>query len=230
MSAIPAAVPDYSPRRPRSESNPSPSHIEIVATRSQRRARPRLVAAIVTVGGLFLILIAQLLLTIATSEGAYEISSLQSKQAGLALDRQVLAEQMQVMGAPQHLAAEAQSMGMVTNSSSAAFLQLSDGSVHGSATAASASAVLRTAADGGPLIPDSLLAGVPLIAGQDASAASTAAGMPPTPTSAPGAGFTAAPSTTPAATTSPTGAPGAVAPTPAITSATPIGIPAPTTH
>ena len=158
MSAVPIAPPARSPRPTRDEKQ---RHIEIVASRSQRRARPRLLAAIVTVGGLFAILAAQLLLTIATSDGAYEISSLQREHSELARDQQVLVESLQVLGAPQHLAAEAQEMGMVA-STSTAYLRLADSVVLGEAAAASASSALRTAPDGSPLIPNRLLTGVPL--------------------------------------------------------------------
>lgn len=158
MSAVPITTPTRSPRPSRDQNHP---HIEIVASRGQRRARPRLLAAIVMVGGLFAILAAQLLLTIATSDGAYEISSLQREQGELARDQQVLVETLQVLGAPQHLAAEAQEMGMVA-SSSTAYLRLADSAVLGFPVEARASSALRTAADGGPLIPNRLLTGVPL--------------------------------------------------------------------
>lgn len=158
MSAVPIARPARSPRPTREDTH---RHIEIVASRSQRRARPRLLAAIVTVGGLFAILAAQLLLTIATSNGAYEISSLQREHSELARDQQVLVETLQVLGAPQHLAAEAQEMGMVA-STSTAYLRLADSVVLGAPAAASASSALRTAPDGSPLIPNRLLTGVPL--------------------------------------------------------------------
>jgi len=158
VSAVPIAPPARSPRPIRDATH---RHIEIVASRSQRSARPRLLAAIVTVGGLFAILTAQLLLTIATSNGAYEISSLQREHSELARDQQVLVETLQVLGAPQHLAAEAQEMGMVA-SESTAYLRLADSVVLGAPAAADASSALLTAPDGSPLIPNRLLAGVPL--------------------------------------------------------------------
>ncbi|MFP7760288.1 hypothetical protein [Marisediminicola sp. LYQ134] len=185
MSAIPALYPDPTPRRRGDERE----HIEIVSTRAQRKARPKLLTALLTVTGLFAILSVQLLLTIATSEGAYEISRLQTQQAELARDEQVLVEGLRVLDAPQHLAAEAQEMGMVVTSSTAQ-LRLSDLTVLGTPTAASASEALRTADDGSPLIPNLLLEGVPLsgaagsaAAGDEAAAAGsdpeTDAGAPP---------------------------------------------------
>lgn len=203
MSAVPIAPPARSPRPTRGHNH---RHIEIVASRSQRRARPRLLAAIVTVGGLFAILTAQLLLTIATSEGAYEISSLQRENSELARDRQVLAETLQVLGAPQYLAAQAQQIGMVA-STSTAYLRLADSVVLGAPAAASASSAPQTAPDGSPLIPNSLLAGVPLsgAAGQAALVSpspapgeASGAGAPPGPD-----GPVSVPSNQPAAIPSP---------------------------
>lgn len=179
--------------------------LEIVTTRGQKRARPRLVVAVVTVAGLFSILAIQLLLSIATSDGAYQISSLQARQSELARDQQVMSEELQVLEAPQHLSAEAQAMGMVANSS-AAYLRLADAAVLGTPAPASASAALRTADNGTSLIPNSLLNGVDLVG---------TAGQPATP-GAPGtdAADGSVPSDTPALT--PTAAP--------------VGIPTPTTH
>ncbi|MEY2848839.1 MAG: hypothetical protein RI885_1504 [Actinomycetota bacterium] len=199
MSALPIGLP--------LETGGAPSRfraLEIVTTRGQRRGRPRLVVAIVTVAGLFAILAAQLLLSIATSEGAYEISSLQARQSELARDQQVMAESLRVLEAPQHLSAEAQAMGMVANSS-AAYLRLVDGAVLGVPAAASASAALRTADDGSSLIPNSLLSEVPLVAVPGQTGA----------TDAPGEGPVGAPA-----------APGEPSTPPTV----PAGIPTPTTH
>lgn len=202
MSALSAAQSAPLPRTGGEETQHR-RHIEIVASRDQRRARPKLLAAIVTVGGLFAILAAQLLLTIATSEGAYAISSLQTQQTELTRDQQVLQESLQILQAPQHLAAEAQGMGMVA-SASTAYLRLSDGAVLGAAVAATADSAVRTAADGTSLIPNALLAGVPL--------AGTA-----TPESAD-------------ATIGAAGAPAAAGTTESVPSDAPVGIPTPNTH
>lgn len=218
MSAVPITSPGRPFRGPRIS---IPPHIEIVSTRRQRRARPRIAAAILTVGGLFAILAAQLLLTIATSEGAYEISSLQNKQAELARDQQVLTEKLQVLDAPQHLAAEALGLGMVA-SSNAAYIRLADGTVLGVPTRATANSAIATAADGSPLIPDSLLDGVPVsTAVSDTTAAEVAA-------------VTLNPDGTVAArpmpgTTVP-GAPAAAVADGSVASVAPGGIPAPVTH
>ncbi|MEO7005717.1 MAG: hypothetical protein ABI275_06295 [Terrimesophilobacter sp.] len=168
-----------------------PRHIEIVSTRSQRRARPRMVYAAVTIAGLFAILIAQLLLSIAVSDGAYQIAALQGVQRELSRDQQTLTEQLHVLQSPQHLAANAQELGMVANTSTA-FLRLADGAVIGTPAAATAIGGSVIGADGALLVPDSLLKNLPLAA-QTAPPAQTtvigqpAAGQPAAPDAAVGA-------------------------------------------
>ena len=114
-----------------------PRHFEIVSTRSQKRARPRVVYALVAVAGLFLILVVQLLLSIWLSDGAYQISGLQQSQRDLSRDQQALAESLTVLQSPQNLAGRASALGMVMNSGSQGFLSLSGG-VSRAPTAASA--------------------------------------------------------------------------------------------
>ena len=105
-----------------------PRHIEIVTTKAQRRARPKIMHAVITLGALFLIFIAQLLLSIAVSDGAYQIADLQQSQKELARTEDALAEQLSVLNSPQHLVADAASLGMVI-ATDAAYLRLSDGAV-----------------------------------------------------------------------------------------------------
>jgi hypothetical protein len=173
-AAYPLAAPEFAP-----EVEPQPRHIEIVSTRAQRRARPRLVYAAVTVAGLFAILIAQLLLSIMVSDGAYQIAALQGVQKELSRDQQTLSEQLHVLQSPQHLAANAESLGMVANSSTA-FLRLADGKVIGKAVAAKATSGSVVGADGALLIADSLLTDLPATdaskgVAKDAAAKSSAA-------------------------------------------------------
>lgn len=59
------ALPDQ-PQRPQKPQ--STRHIEIVSTRQQRRARPRVVYSLVVVGGLFAVLLVQLLVSIALAD------------------------------------------------------------------------------------------------------------------------------------------------------------------
>lgn len=160
----------HSVAEPRYE--PQSRHIEIVASRAQRKARPRLFYAIVTVGGLFAVLIAQLLLSIAVSDGAYQIASLQQHQRELQRDAESLTEAIQVLQSPQHLAVNAVTLGMVSNSSTA-YLRLSDGAVLGSAVAAKAGDRIILGQDRTTLVANALLVGVPLTETETAESSMT---------------------------------------------------------
>ncbi|CAN5424082.1 hypothetical protein BH10ACT4_BH10ACT4_03160 [soil metagenome] len=149
----------------------SPRHIEIVSTRSQKRARPRVVYALVAVAGLFVILMAQLLLSIWLSNGAYQISGLQQSQRDLSRDQQSLAESLNVLQSPQNLAGQATALGMVLNTGSQGFLSLAGG-VTRAPTPATADTTL--AADAANYAPNALI--TPEIAALGAAATATAAG------------------------------------------------------
>jgi hypothetical protein len=150
-----------------------PRHIEIVTTRSQKRARPRIVYALVGIGGLFAILMTQLLLSILLSNGAYQIAALQSKQVALARDQQTVTEALNVLQSPQNLAARAAALGMVTNTGSQGFLSLTTGVTRTPTAATAATSV--TPADAG-MTPNALI--TPSISNLGAAAASAAAGAP----------------------------------------------------
>lgn len=140
-----------------------PRRVQIVTTRAQRRARPKLVYAGIAVVAIFGIFIAQLLLTIALSSGAYRITELQGQQQTLGRVTSSLNEKLDSLASPQNLLDNAQNLGMVS-SPGQAFLRLSDGTVLGSATAAPSAAQAgseQAAATGS--VPNSLLASVPLI-------------------------------------------------------------------
>ncbi|MBX3091349.1 MAG: hypothetical protein KF801_02455 [Cryobacterium sp.] len=164
---------------------PQRRHLDVVSTRRQKRARPKAVYALVTVAGLFAILMAQLLLSIVVSDGAYQISALQQVQKELTRDQQSLTEQLQVLESPQHLAANAQALGMVTNSGTA-YLRLSDGSIIGTPVAARSTGKIRMGRDGNPLIPNELLNGVSLTPVSSVTAADGGDGAPePDPATSP---------------------------------------------
>lgn len=92
-----------------------PRHVEIVTTRAQRRARPKLAYAVVTIGALFAIFLAQLLLSILVSDGAYQVSALQDQQKDLLRTQDALTEQLNVLDSTQNLSAQAAHLGMVPN-------------------------------------------------------------------------------------------------------------------
>ncbi|SEH98130.1 MULTISPECIES: hypothetical protein [unclassified Leifsonia] len=181
---------------------PKRTHLEVVSTRSQRRARPRTLYAAVAVGTLLTVVVAQLLLSIGISQGAYQLNTLQAKQAQLQRSYQAVSEDLNRVSSPQNLAANANALGMVSNSSPA-YLRLSDGAVLGAPLPADGAAGTVTGAQGN-LVPNALLAGVPLVTQPKTPA--TAPGGQPVNSTGPGAA-------TPAATTGPVPLEGAL-PTP----------------
>lgn len=162
--ALPAPVEE--PRR---------THLEVVSTRSQRRARPRALYAAIAVGVLLTVVVAQLLLSIGISQGAYQLNTLQSQQTQLQRSYQAVSQDLNRVSSPQNLAANANALGMVSNSSPA-YLRLSDGAVLGAPLPANGAAGTVTGAQGN-LVPNSLLAGVPLVT-QPAAPAPAKAGQP----------------------------------------------------
>lgn len=134
-----------------------PRHIEVVATRAQRRARPKVAYAVVTVASLFIIFAAQLLLSIAVSDGAYRIEALQAQQKELLRTQQALNEQLDLLGSTQHLAANAAHLGMVPGAAPL-YLNLATGAVAGAP-----GSVDRVGCGGScNLVANSLLTGMPL--------------------------------------------------------------------
>jgi hypothetical protein len=116
-----------------------------------RAARPRVLVAVGLAGGVACVLAAQLLLSISTASGAYRVASLQTESTTLARQQQVATEQLEQLGAPQHLAREAQSLGMVP-STGTAYLRLSDGATIGAGRGGATGSRIDTAR-----VPDALL-------------------------------------------------------------------------
>jgi hypothetical protein len=156
-------------------------HIEIVSSRNQRRARPKIVYALSAVTGVAAIVVAQLLLSVGISEGAYEVSRLQASQVELGRTAESVTEDLVRASSPQSLAANAEALGMVSNSNPV-YLRLSDGAVLGAPSSATGSQ-----ADAASLVPNALLAGVPLVTqlpqstGQGASVGGSATASTATP-------------------------------------------------
>jgi hypothetical protein len=196
-AAIAHALPESAPQWGRPDEK---RHIEIVSTRGQRRARPRLAYSLIIIAGLFAVLASQLLLSIALADGAYQISALQTQQKELARAQGSITEQLNVLESPQNLAARAESLGLVSNNS-AVYLNLANGAVMGSPTPAQAEAGSVVGTNGSLLIANSLLDGVPstmtpaapVTAGDGQTVTPGAPGVPPsadsvasTPTGIPG--------------------------------------------
>jgi hypothetical protein len=90
--------------------------------------------ALITIGGIGVILLAQLLLSIVIADGAYQISSLQSAKHDAVLQQHALSEQLDLLASPQHLAANAEALGMVA-SGNAVYLDAKTGTVTGNSSA-----------------------------------------------------------------------------------------------
>ena len=146
-----------SPARPHVE--PAP-HIELVPPAAARRARPRVVYAGVVVGGVGALMLSQLMLSIALSDGAYTIDALQTERREQARAIQQLSEDIGRLSSPQNLAVNAEALGMVQNSNPV-WLRMSDGAVLGTPAPAEGSGVLATS---GSQVANDLLTGVPLVA------------------------------------------------------------------
>lgn len=134
--------------------------IEIVTTRSQRLARPRLAYSLIIIAGLFAVLASQLLLSIALADGAYQISALRAEHKEVSRAQQSVTEDLNVLQSPQNLAARAESLGLVSNTS-AVYLNLATGAVLGVPHAAKSGAGSVIGANGNLLIANALLEGVP---------------------------------------------------------------------
>lgn len=167
MSAIPvAAAPRRAPATPT-------RHLEIAPSRSQRRARPRVVHVVVVLAGLVAILLAQLGFSIALADGAYRISALQIEQRDLLRQGQALGESLESLRAPQHLARSAEALGMVA-SGSLPYIDLTTGDVTGSAGETGAGILAAQ----GDLVPNTTIAGLES-AGASSAVEPEGQGVPP---------------------------------------------------
>jgi hypothetical protein len=200
-----AAIDPIPQRRPAHEPRRAP--VEIVTTRAQRRARPRIAYALVATASLFVLLLTQLAISIALSDGAYTISDLQAEKTELTRDQQKYSEQLDVLSSPQNLANNAEQLGMVRNSNPV-YLDPTTGAVHGDPAPADGTA------DGTDnLIPNTLLDGVPLAtvapdaatsdAAESGAASSDAAAPDTTPADSAAAGAATAGSGTPSVASDP---------------------------
>jgi len=146
---------------------PRRSPIEIVTSRVQRQARPRIVYALVATAALFVLLLTQLGVSIAVSQGAYQVSALQNTQIELDRAQQKYGEKLQVLSSPQNIANNATALGMVRNQDPV-YLDLSTEKVYGTPTPATG-----TAASSHNLIANSLLTGTKVVTEKAAPAGST---------------------------------------------------------
>jgi hypothetical protein len=147
---------------PQHDFEEQPRRIRVITTRAQRRARPKATYGIVASAVVFAIFMAQLLLTISLSSGAYTIAGLQSAEKTSGRVQSSLEEKLHTLSSAQNLAANAQELGMV-GASTPAYLRLSNGSVAGTPVPAAAGAPSTVANGSTDSVPNSLLAAIPVI-------------------------------------------------------------------
>jgi len=136
----------------RATESPAPQRrFHIVAPGARRQSRPRIFYALTAIAGMAAIIVAQLLLSVGISQGAYEISALQSSQVELGRTTASVSEDLVRVSSPQSLAANAEALGMVSNSNPV-YLRLSDGAVLGAPSSATSSG-----GDAASLVPNALL-------------------------------------------------------------------------
>ncbi|ROR33715.1 hypothetical protein EDF63_2134 [Curtobacterium sp. JUb34] len=155
----PAVVPS---RTPRPDRQSRPELVEVTPTAAQRRARPRIGYAVTAVVALGILLLAQLGISMVLSQGAYTLSALGTEQTNLSRTQQSLSEELRVLDSPQNLARNAQSLGMIANSTPV-YLDPKTGRVYGTPTPAVADPATASTEN---QVPNSLLNDVPLAAKQ----------------------------------------------------------------
>jgi hypothetical protein len=147
-------------RAPRPDRDRRPELVEVTPTKAQRRARPRVAYAVVAIAALGILLLAQLGISMALSQGAYTLSSLKSEQTGLTRTQASLSEDLKVLESPQNLARNAQALGMIANSTPV-YLDPKTGTVYGTPKPATPEEATGNTAN---QVPNSLLGDVPLAA------------------------------------------------------------------
>ncbi|WP_375384560.1 hypothetical protein [uncultured Microbacterium sp.] len=164
-----------------------------VVESTRARRRPRLAYGIVALAGALAIVGAQMALSIITTQGSYELSSLSEQQRALTWQKQILSDDVVGLSSPQYLAANASALGMVIDESPN-YLRLSDGAILGSGQAAVGASSVD--AIGRATVPNALITDTPLVT----DPAATIQGMPPAPVVTPGPGAAPVSNTPPALT------------------------------
>jgi hypothetical protein len=131
-----------------------------------RRRRPKLLYGVVAVLGAFLIAGAQMALSIMTTQGTYELSTLSAQQRELTFQKQILYDEVAGLSSPQYLAANATALGMVIDESPS-YLRLSDGQLLGAGLVSYG----RSSVDalGRGVVPNALITDTPLVTAPDAT-------------------------------------------------------------
>ena len=129
--------------------------LRLVQTPTRKRRLTPLSGALTAVALILVTMFAQLGLSIAVSEGAYETRALQLELRDLTRVERVLALNADKLASPQNLAENAMRLGMAQNTTPAT-LRLSDNAVLGTLVGA-------TSAAAGSLVPNATLEGLPVV-------------------------------------------------------------------
>ncbi|GAA3648722.1 hypothetical protein [Microbacterium marinilacus] len=151
------SAPERAPRR-RLQAVPAPAP----------RRRPRLGYAIVAFGGAVAIAVAQMSLSVLTTQSSYELAALTQEGRTATLQAQELRDEVAGLSSPQYLAANAAALGMVIDPSPS-FLRLSDGAIIGEGNAAGSTSTVDAAGRGA--VGNALLDRRPLTTDPDATLA-----------------------------------------------------------
>ena len=124
------------------------------------RRRPKLVYGIIAVAGALAILVAQMVLSIMTTQSSYQVSRLTSQQRELTWHKQILYDEVAGLSSPQNLAANATALGMVIDQSPS-YLRLSDAKILGKSKPAGAKSTVDALGRG--QVANALIAKDPLV-------------------------------------------------------------------
>ncbi|WP_345750617.1 hypothetical protein [Microbacterium rhizophilus] len=111
------------------------------------RRRPRVGYAIVAFAGAVAIAVAQMSLSVLTTQSSYELASLNQERRTATLQAQELRDEVAGLSSPQYLAANASALGMVIDGAPS-FLRLSDGRIIGDGAAAGSASTVDAAKRG----------------------------------------------------------------------------------
>lgn len=142
----------------RRETPKTERHLRAVE-RPRKARRPRLLYALTAVIGAVAIGVAQLLLSIATTQTTYEIRDLTQQQRALTIESQALFDDVAGLTSPQYLAANASSLGMILGGSPS-YVRLSDGALIGTP---STSNVTTVNPNGNSVVKNALISDTPLV-------------------------------------------------------------------
>ncbi|MDA4894192.1 hypothetical protein PFZ55_45780 [Streptomyces sp. MS2A] len=126
--------------------------------RPASRRRPKLVYAIVALAGAGLIGIAQIALSIATTQDSFTVAQLTQQNKELTWQGQAAAEELAGLSSPQSLAAAAADLGLVVGGS-ANYIRLSDGALIGAGEGAGYASTVNPRGSGA--VPNALVSDTP---------------------------------------------------------------------